>query len=72
MMHQGIAPHESFEVHELLNFKNVCLTKSVTMSSLVSDEKLKSLIQEDITTTQGQIKELKGLMESSPMCGKTM
>ncbi|MDW8800246.1 spore coat protein [Clostridium sp. A1-XYC3] len=69
MKNQGIAPHESFELHELLTFKNVCLTKSTTMSTLVTDERLKSLLQQDVTTTQGHIKELRNLMEQSSMAG---
>ncbi|MCT8978462.1 spore coat protein [Clostridium sp. CX1] len=69
MKNQGIAPHESFELHELLTFKNVCLTKSTTMSALVTDERLKSLLQQDVTTTQGHIKELRNLMEQSSMAG---
>ncbi|KZL91782.1 spore coat protein [Clostridium magnum] len=72
MAQQGIAPHESFELHELLTFKNVCLTKSTTMSALVSDERLKSILQQDITTTQSHIKELRSLMEQSSMAGSTM
>ncbi|WP_249226458.1 hypothetical protein [Alicyclobacillus mengziensis] len=35
------ALHETLELHELLAFKNVCMTKSVTMPVLVSDESLK-------------------------------
>lgn len=71
MTQQGIAPHESFELHEILTFKNVCLTKSTTMSSLVSDQKLKAILQQDITTTQGQIRELQTLMQQSNMAGST-
>jgi hypothetical protein len=35
---QGLATHETLEMHELLAFKNVCLTKSQTMQALVKDE----------------------------------
>ncbi|OPJ60389.1 spore coat protein [Clostridium oryzae] len=72
MAQNGIAPHEAFELHEILTFKNTCLTKSVTMSPLVSDQKLKTLMQQDITTTEGHIKQLKGLMEQSIMTGSRM
>lgn len=67
-MNNEIAPHEAFEVHELLGFKNVCLTKSVTMSPMVSDAGLKALLQEDITTGKRQITELKGLIEKAAAC----
>ncbi len=60
-----IAPHETFELHELLTFKNVCATKSATMSALVKDEELKSLLQQDYSLTQGHIRELQGLLQIS-------
>lgn len=65
MLQQGITPHESTELHEVLTFKNLCLTKSVTMSALVSDDELKSILQRDITKTKQHIEELRGLMEQS-------
>ncbi len=64
---KGIAPHETFELHELLTFKNVCATKSVTMAGLVKDEELKTMLQNDFTVTQGQIKELQNLIQSSEL-----
>ena len=60
-----IAPHETFELHELLTFKNVCATKSSTMAELVKDEELRTLMQQDFTISQGQIKELQTLIQSS-------
>lgn len=62
-----IAPHETFELHELLTFKNVCATKSSTMAELVKDEELKTLMQQDFTISQGQIKELQDLIQSSEL-----
>lgn len=67
MQGQGIAPHEALEIHEILTFKNVCLTKSVTMLPLVSDQNLKTILQQDITQTESQIRELKYLLEKSNM-----
>lgn len=66
-----IAPHETFEIHELLTFKNVCATKSATMSALVKDEELKSLMQQDFSNTQGHIKELQNLLQSSDYAVRT-
>lgn len=60
-----LAPHETFELHELLTFKNVCATKSATMASLVKDEELKSILQEDVTVSQSQIRELQDLIQDS-------
>ncbi|OAA95138.1 hypothetical protein [Clostridium coskatii] len=61
----AIAPHESIEVHELLTFKNICLTKSITAAKLVSDSELKTILQNDVSTTKRQIQELKEIMERS-------
>lgn len=65
MQSQGVAPHESIELHELLTFKNLCLTKSITMSPLLSDKELKSILQQDVTTTKQHIEELKELLVHS-------
>lgn len=65
MEHGGIAPHETIELSELLTFKNICLTKGVSMSLLVSDNELKGILQQDGDTTRRHIKELKALMETS-------
>ena len=60
-----LAPHETFDLHEILTFKNLCATKSATMAILVKDEKLKSLMQQDLILSQSHIKELKELILSS-------
>lgn len=67
MNQHGMAPHESIELHELLTFKNVCLTKAITMSLLVSDDELKSILKQDAASTQQHIEELKGFIEQSNM-----
>ncbi|MDF2685822.1 MAG: hypothetical protein K0S55_1003 [Clostridia bacterium] len=59
-----LAPHEALEIHELLTFKNVCATKAATMSSLVNDQVLKTLLQQDLSMAQSQIKELKSLIQN--------
>lgn len=67
MNQNGMAPHESIELHELLTFKNVCLTKALTMSLLVSDEELKSILKQDAASTQEHIEELRAFLEQSAM-----
>lgn len=57
-MTQYLAPHETYELHELLTFKNLCLTKSTTMSELVQDPELKSILDQDVTKTKAQIQRL--------------
>lgn len=60
-----IAPHETFDIHELLVAKTVAATKCATMSALVKDEELKSILQQDLNNGQNQIKELTILIEQS-------
>ncbi len=60
-----LAPHESFELHELLTVKNICATKSSEMANLVKDEELKGLMQNDFTASQEHIRELRGLLKMS-------
>jgi len=69
MERQGLAPNETMQLHEILTLKNLCLTKSVTMSPLVSDEELKLILQNDIVKMERQIRELKNLMEQSCPAG---
>lgn len=60
-----LAPHESFELHELLTVKNICATKSSAMANLVKDEELKGLMQKDFTSSQEHIRELRDLLKMS-------
>lgn len=46
-MTKYLALHETLEVHELLTFKNLSLTKSITMGGLVQDEELKNILLQD-------------------------
>ncbi|WP_042353791.1 hypothetical protein [Bacillus rubiinfantis] len=43
--HLGL--HETLDLHELLAFKNLCLTKSTTMSKLAQDEELQTILEAD-------------------------
>jgi similar to spore coat protein len=65
MTQQCIAPHESVQLHEILTFKNLCLTKSLTMSKLVSDEELKSIMKADANLGEEHVRELRALMEEA-------
>jgi similar to spore coat protein len=56
-----LSTHESMEVHEMLNFKTVCATKSKLMQGLVFDQELKSLLQKDVEQSTNAIKILQGL-----------
>lgn len=50
--------HETLELHELLTFKSLCLTKSSTMSGLVQDDELKNLLTQDASQTKNHIQTL--------------
>ncbi|MCM2531329.1 hypothetical protein NDK43_01410 [Neobacillus pocheonensis] len=50
--------HETLEVHELLTFKNLCLTKVTTMSALVQDDELSAILSNDMTTGTQHIQQL--------------
>jgi similar to spore coat protein len=50
--------HETLDVHELLSFKNLCLTKATMMSALAQDEKLKAILSTDVTTGIQHIQQL--------------
>ncbi|MFT8342842.1 spore coat protein [Clostridium beijerinckii] len=65
MNDQSIAPNETMQLHEILTFKNTCLTKALTMSPLVSDEELKSILQQEVSVSEKHIEELRSLMEKS-------
>jgi similar to spore coat protein len=65
MTTQSLAVHETLELHELLAFKNVCLTKSKTMQALVTDEQLKSLMELDVQQASSSIKEYQALLSKA-------
>lgn len=65
MEQNGLAPNEVMQIHELLTLKNLCLTKSITMSPLVSDNELKSILKNDINTSEQHIQELRDFLLQS-------
>lgn len=63
MQHQTLAPHESMEIHEMLNFKTVSIVKSKMMQGLVFDQDLKKLMEKDVQQSTGAINDLQGLLQ---------
>lgn len=61
----NLALHETMELDEILNFKTVCLTKSETMQLLVSDPRLKLLMQKDAEQSIKAISELQYLLSNA-------
>ncbi|NHN34926.1 spore gernimation protein GerQ [Paenibacillus agricola] len=66
MNQQGLAPHESMELHEALNFKTLCLAKSKLMQGLVFDQDLKALMQKDVEQSIQAIGELQAIYARAP------
>ena len=62
MNQENLAVHEKAELHEMLMFKTNCLQKSQAMQSLVQDQQLKSLLQQDVKASQTNIKALQQLI----------
>jgi similar to spore coat protein len=54
--HLGL--HETLDLHELLTFKNLCLTKATTMSVFAQDPELKAILSEDVATGTQHIQRL--------------
>lgn len=67
MQEQRLAPHESLEIHEMLNFKTVCLAKTKLMQGIVFNNELKALMEKDIQQSLLDIRELQALYEHAPI-----
>lgn len=61
MSEQSIPLHETLELHELLNFKTICLVKSKLMEGLVFNQDLKALLEKDVKQSITAISELQNL-----------
>ncbi|WP_139999949.1 hypothetical protein [Paenibacillus paridis] len=61
-MNSNYALHEMLEVHEIAAFKTVCVTKSKTMQTLVTDAELMLILQQDVQLSQQQLHELGGVL----------
>jgi similar to spore coat protein len=60
-----IAPHEAFELHELLQLKNNCALKASGLTDNISDPKLRVILETDLKYSQEQIKELQGFIRKA-------
>ncbi|MCB7071118.1 hypothetical protein LIZ76_14320 [Caldibacillus sp. 210928-DFI.2.22] len=61
-MNKFLALHETLELHELLTFKSLCLSKSTLMSGLVQDEELKTILLNDVKAGEEGVKRLENLI----------
>jgi len=65
LSYAGIAPHEAFEIHELIQLKNICALKASGLTDNIADPKLRLILEEDLKNSQEQIKELRELIQQS-------
>jgi len=63
---QRLAPHESVDLHEIINFKTLCVAKSKLMQGLVFDQDLKALMQKDVQQSIQDLTELQAIYERAP------
>ncbi|AWB46561.1 spore gernimation protein GerQ [Paenibacillus sp. CAA11] len=63
---QLLAPHEAMDLHEILNFKTLCLAKSKLMQGLVFDQDLKNLMQKDVEQSIQAIADLQAVYAKAP------
>lgn len=61
-MAKKLAIHETLEIHEIMTMKQSCLVKAYAVSSLVKDDALKKLINQDIQDTEEALNELQTLL----------
>ncbi|HEO8418354.1 spore gernimation protein GerQ [Niallia sp. FSL W8-0635] len=61
-----LAPHESLDLHEVINFKTLCIAKSKLMQGLVFDRDLKNLMQKDVDQSIQALAELREIYKRAP------
>ncbi|MEH7741887.1 spore gernimation protein GerQ [Bacillus subtilis] len=63
MDQQTLAAHEAVDLHEIVNFKTLCIAKSKLMQGLVFDQELKDLMQKDVQQSIQDLTELQAVYE---------
>ncbi|MHC1684186.1 MAG: spore coat protein [Clostridiaceae bacterium] len=66
MEEQNLALHEAMQVHEMLNFKTVCMAKAKMMEGIVFDQDLKALLERDVRQSIAAITDLQKLLDKAP------
>ncbi|RHW42118.1 spore coat protein [Neobacillus notoginsengisoli] len=61
MNENNLARHETFDTHELINFKTICLVRSKLMQGICFDNELKALMEKDVQQSITALNELKSL-----------
>jgi len=63
---QCLALHETMQVHEMLNFKTICMTTSKMMQGIVFDQELKALMAKDVEQSIMSVAALQDLLSKAP------
>lgn len=66
MDHQRLANHESLDLHEVINFKTLCIAKSKLMQGLVFDDDLRALMKKDVEQSIKELEELQVVYQRVP------
>ncbi|MBN8250812.1 spore gernimation protein GerQ [Priestia flexa] len=66
MDHQRLANHESLDLHEVINFKTLCIAKSKLMQGLVFDDDLRALMKKDVEQSIKALEELQVVYQRVP------
>ncbi|MEC1548235.1 spore gernimation protein GerQ [Bacillus rugosus] len=66
MDHKTLAAHEAVDLHEIVNFKTLCIAKSKLMQGLVFDQDLKDLMQKDVQQSIQDLTDLQAVYERVP------
>lgn len=66
MEEKCLGPNETMQVHEILNFKTVCMTTSKMMEGVVFDQDLKALLEKDVQQSITAISSLQNLLKKAP------
>ncbi|RIW37394.1 spore gernimation protein GerQ [Bacillus salacetis] len=61
-----LAPHESLDLHEAVNFKTLCVAKSKLMQGLVFDQDLRELMEKDVRQSMADLAELQDIYKHAP------
>ncbi|HWQ43612.1 MAG TPA: spore coat protein [Desulfosporosinus sp.] len=61
MAEESLTLHETFELHQVLNFKTICMVKSKLMEGLVFNQDLKALLEKDVVQSMAAVSELQSL-----------
>lgn len=59
---QKLTLQENLKVHELLNFKTICMTTSKLIQGVVFDQELKALLDKDVQQSKQSVETLQKLL----------